>query len=127
MNSNTILEGITCTVEAKTKPDSESEQVKQQITFDFTGCTLEELAHKAAQSFRIDYQNGYARKHPEIHLYNGDEQISKRTIVVKDFFKGRETLSPQEKIIRFTMKTHGLNRDQAIIVAKTVQDSLRQA
>lgn len=128
MELTTIIQDLSVTVEAKTKESADAtEQIKQSVTFDFTGCTLETILKKAAASYRIDYQNGYARKHPEKFLYDKyGKARNSVNIVVKEFFKGREKLSEEEKTVRQIMKLYNIDKDQALKVAEYVQHKAQE-
>ena len=125
LTNDTMLDGITIDVTAWTshptlvkdpnKKDKETQHpvgaIKQTLTIDYSGMTFLQLLKKAAATDRIKYQNGYARKaEPEKYLLNGDGGPRETfTIVVNDFFKGRESMSDSERVAKAVDKIDSID------------------
>lgn len=90
------------------KPCSAS--VKQTLSIDYTGMTLEEILSKAADSDRIKYQNGYARKaDPKKFLLNDDgTHRGSFALICKTFFKGHVKADPTATTIKTVQETDDL-------------------
>lgn len=119
-----VLEGVTYTRDAKTKHDTLGDKpIKQSVTVDFTGMTLKDICKRAADSYIIKYQNGYARKAtPETYLIDAKTKspIEKVVLEVKSFFKGRAEKDPVSASKREMSKIDDIEQ------LKSLQDDLKR-
>ena len=107
--------------------------VKQILKFGFAGVTLRTLLDKAGATYRIVYQNGYARvgsdkdyKNVNKYLLNKDGTERKTiSIVIHDFFTGKEKMTDSERANKGIDKVTSLSELEAI--GKRVQEKIAKA